>query len=444
MKVIFLGCFIAATVFFSTPAPCDTIHVPSDQPTIQAGIDAAVDGDLVLVAPGIYVENIDFLGKAITLRSEAGSEGTVIDGNQAGSVVSFISGETRNAVINGFTIRNGFGYGGGGVLCWASSPAVSNCTITGNDAGDLNGGGICCVEGASPVITNCLITDNHSISGLFGLGGGICCWVYEGPTPRLTIENCTITGNTAKGSGGGIYCQSTILIVRNCTISGNSVSSYSADGGGICCDSSMFRIANSMISDNSLNGSYTAGGGIFLSFSLGLTTNCVVTGNSAGGNKSRGGGIFSDYSFTMITNCTISNNGAEESGGGIFLGSLGLWMTNSILWGNCALSGQEIYLNTGLPVVTYSDVNGGFLGKGNIDEDPLFAGEGDFHLSPDSPCVDAGRPRPIFNDTCFPPSMGTARNDMGAYGGPGACGWFLCHKTDGDGQHNVVCGMGLR
>ncbi|MFC1888989.1 nitrous oxide reductase family maturation protein NosD, partial [Thermodesulfobacteriota bacterium] len=428
---------VTAIIFCSIPAFADTIHVPTDQPTIQAGIDATVAGDLVLVAPGTYVENIDFLGKAITVWSEQGADATIIDGNQNGSVVSFISGETRNTVINGFTVRNGYGgfggvccmygssptilnckmmeniaIGGGGVFCWASSPAVTNCTITGNEAGMFGGGGICCVEGSSPVITNCLITDNHANDSTFGYGGGICCWLSEGFAPRLRIDNCTITGNTADDSGGGIYCQSTILIVRNCTISGNSVSTYEADGGGICCDGSMFWIENSMISDNSASGGYAAGGGIKLSYSLGMTTNCLITGNSASGyNKSIGGGIHSHYSFAVIRNSTISGNEAGESGGGIYLDALGFWMTNSILWGNCALNGQEIYMGIALPVVTYSDVNGGFLGKGNIDEDPLFAGEGDFHLSPDSPCIDAGRPKPIFNDTCFPPSMGTARND---------------------------------
>jgi len=104
------------------PALTTTIHIPADQPTIQAGIDASVDGGLVLVAPGTYWEKIDFLGKAITVMSVAGADVTVIDGGYCQSpfpplteecincaVVTFSGGETENSVIDGFTIRNGQG-----------------------------------------------------------------------------------------------------------------------------------------------------------------------------------------------------------------------------------------------------------------------------------------------------------------------------------------------
>ena len=86
-----------------------TIRVPADQPTIQGGIDAAAPGDTVLVAPGTYVERVDFLGKAITLTSEAGPAATVIDGNAGGVVVTFRSGEGPGAILKGFTVTNGGG-----------------------------------------------------------------------------------------------------------------------------------------------------------------------------------------------------------------------------------------------------------------------------------------------------------------------------------------------
>ena len=108
-NVYILIILIHALILSPCPASGDTIHVPEDQPTIQAGIDAAVDGDLVLVAPGTYVENIDFLGKAIAVQSEDGADVTIIDGNQEGSVVIFISGETEYSSILGFTISNGNG-----------------------------------------------------------------------------------------------------------------------------------------------------------------------------------------------------------------------------------------------------------------------------------------------------------------------------------------------
>lgn len=91
----------------------DTINVPADQPSIQAGINAAVNGDTVLVAPGTYVEIIDFLGKAITVKSSHGAETTVIDGDEDYSVVSFYSLEGPDSVLEGFTITNGYSVIGG-------------------------------------------------------------------------------------------------------------------------------------------------------------------------------------------------------------------------------------------------------------------------------------------------------------------------------------------
>jgi hypothetical protein len=84
------------------------IHVPVDQPTIQAGINAAVNGDTVLVAPGTYLENINFLGKAITVASAKGPRVTIIDGNKKDSVVIFDHKETTTSVLSGFTIQNGY------------------------------------------------------------------------------------------------------------------------------------------------------------------------------------------------------------------------------------------------------------------------------------------------------------------------------------------------
>lgn len=135
-----------------------TIHVPADQPTIQDGIGAASYGDLVLVAPGTYAENINFLGKAITLLSEAGAGSTVIDGSQSRSVVTFDSGESGDSVLDGFTVTNGnASYIGGGIGCLTSNPTISACTITRNFAED-DGGGVHCKDQADLTITNCTIS----------------------------------------------------------------------------------------------------------------------------------------------------------------------------------------------------------------------------------------------------------------------------------------------
>ena len=190
--ILKLSLFISLLIV--TPALAATIRVPADQPTIQAGIDAVVDGDFVLVAPGTYVENIDFLGKAITLQSEQVADVTVIDGNQNGSVVTFSSGETEETAIDGFTIRNGNGTfcskdytNGGGIYCTYSSPMIMNCVITDNNisSGRPRGGGIYC-DYSSPTIENCTIIGNIATDRADGYGGGIA--FYHSKTPKFGVK----------------------------------------------------------------------------------------------------------------------------------------------------------------------------------------------------------------------------------------------------------------
>src|SRR6186713_290641 len=105
------------TLAVGAAAEAATIRVPADAATIQQAIAAAAPGDTVLVAPGTYIENLTFLGKAITVVSESGPAVTVIDGNWAGPVVGFAEGESRAAVLRGFTVQHGASsFGGGGVF----------------------------------------------------------------------------------------------------------------------------------------------------------------------------------------------------------------------------------------------------------------------------------------------------------------------------------------
>ena len=98
-----------------------TWYVPDDFATIQAGIDGSSNGDTVIVRDGTYVENINFNGKAITLKSENGPATTIIDGNQAGTVVTIESGEGSDSVLEGFTVTNGSNTYGGGMWCYSNS-----------------------------------------------------------------------------------------------------------------------------------------------------------------------------------------------------------------------------------------------------------------------------------------------------------------------------------
>jgi len=180
---------------------------PADFSTIQAGIDDSNDGDTVLVADGTYTgdgnRDIDFLGKAITVKSENGAETCVIDcrGSEAEPhrAFNFRSGENRDSAVIGFMITNAYAPGedcipmppficshlGGAILCQGSSPAISHCIITGNWS--EQGGGIYCEEGA-PSISHCTIAGNYARER----GGGMMMHMSYSE-----ITHCIVWGNIA-------------------------------------------------------------------------------------------------------------------------------------------------------------------------------------------------------------------------------------------------------
>jgi beta propeller repeat protein/parallel beta-helix repeat protein len=322
-----------------TQSLAGTLSVPGDYPTIQQAIQASSDGDVVVVEPGTYFETIDFLGRNITVTSTDPDDpdvvaATVIDGDGEGSVVTFNSGETSEAVLTGFTIRNGYG------------TVVSE---VGNEI--LWGGGIFCY-GSSPTVKSNIIINNH------------------GPV-EINNQGMVISGSY----GAGIGC-----FVSSAIITNNIIKNNSGFAGAVFVLGDD-KICNNLIYDNSalVGGGVILFGGLLINNTIvGNDTNVIQGGGGSGGNIY----IVSDNEFSyslMILNNIICN---AKSGGGI--SGEGNIDTSVIsyndVWGNVGGNYQQISDQTGI--------------NGNISEDPLLvdARAKDFHLQMDSPCIDAGDP----------------------------------------------------
>jgi hypothetical protein len=281
--------------------------VPRDYTTIQEAIDAAAEGQVVIVSDGIYTGpgnvDLDFGGKSLTLKSRGGASNCIIDcdgtPDDPHRGFNFHSGETADAIVDGFTIMNG-------------------STPQGAIADQFNGAGILCTEGSSPTVRNCIIRDNWA--GCWG--AAVCCSFGSSPT----ISNTMIVNNFADDDGGAVFAWSESHPV----------------------------IINSIIANNEAN---VVGGGI-ATFGGGMEViNSVIANNHAG----FGSGVYG-WNATLI---------------------------NSVVWNNSGAAQID-----GSPQVEYSLVEGGFEGPGNFDDDPMFVDpdNGDFHLLPESPLVDAGSP----------------------------------------------------
>jgi hypothetical protein len=465
MKKISLGLIMLLWVI---PCAGRTITLEADgsgdYPTIQAAIDDANDADVIILAPGTYTgdgnRDIDFKAKAITVCSIDPNDpsvvaATVIDGQsdyhsclegcygypqcEPHRGFNFRNGEGPDSVLAGFTITrfcapdelisNDPMPAGGGIFCENSSPTIHHCIIDDNWAHRLSGGGfggnICCkgtcsptiahctvtkgdsyfgaggihCPNGSPVITNCIITDNDAV---FATGAGIWCG------GGATVAHCTISNNYG---GGGIYTNGTISY---CTIE-NNTSIFLHHGGGIYGSPA---VDHCIIRNNrTLPGS---GGGIYFTSSAAKISNSIIADNSAGSDDVMGewfdgvgGGIYCQGHPT-ITECTITGNSAAR-GGGVYGDAA---ITNCIIWDNTAPNEPTI---SGDPNVSYSDVEGGWPGLGNIAADPCWAdaNNGDYHLKSQagrwdpnnqtwtlddvtSPCIDAGDPLAPIGSEPFP------------------------------------------
>jgi len=336
---------------------------------IQAAIDAAQAGDEIAVAPGTYCETIDFLGKAIRLYSLAGAESTIIDGAGREHVARCMNGEGPDTILEGFT-------------------------ITGGDAPDSSGGGL--LTDGCPTVIRCTFDRNNA-----RFGGAIA--------GRAAVAHCRFTNNEAFMGGAlwraGIVTDSTFT--RNGADMGGAINDVEELARCSFIDNSDCVFEAGLVTDCTFRGNP---GGAALGNAK-IVTNCVFIGNGDAAIVTR-----LDLQST-VTQCTFLNNGigVRSGQGGVTT------MANCIIWGSTQAAIQ------GPAVITFSDIEGGWEGEGNIDVDPLFA-DGEGRLFPGSLCIDAGtndppggltpldivgNPRPADGN-----GDGVAVADMGAYEAP--------------------------
>jgi hypothetical protein len=346
----------------ASAAHAATINVPGDQPTIQAGVNAASNGDTILIADGTYTgtgnADIDPGSKTLTIASVHGAASTVIDCQGSSTVAHrgfYISNPSANVTLSGLTVKNGYELNDSGSGIFNSGTlTLTSCTLTGNSA-------------ANPTTTS---ANSNSGGGLFNSG-------------TATLTGCTIAGNSAI-FGGGIYSlhgAGISMTLINCTITGNSVAGgpYGGYGGGIYGGSAV------------------------------TATNCVLSGNTS--DYAAGGFLGGSAGSATLTNCTLTGNSAPDGNGGGYVVFGTATLTNDIVYNN--VGGSIDDMDTAATAANCDiDLQGGYPGTANINADPLFVSATDLHLQPGSPCLGAGtangapttaidgRTRPT------PPSMG--------------------------------------
>lgn len=271
---------------------------------------------------------------------------------------------------------------GGGMSNYESSPSLVNVAFRANEA-QSNGGGMYS-EDSDPALANVTFDANQA-----GLNGG-GMWSCEG-SPTLT--GVTFTDNYAKQRrGGGMYICDSSPAMRDVRFTANKAG---LDGGGMYSSDGSPTLTNGVFNGNEAT---LGGGGMYSQGADLVLTNVTLTGNHA---LMSGGGMYNQSSNPLLTNVTITANDAENRGGGMFNFHSNPTLVNCILWGNSSLGGEQISNGgTSVPWVTYSDVEGGHAGEGNVDGNPLFADPasadqapttaGDYHLSEGSPAMDAG------------------------------------------------------
>jgi predicted outer membrane repeat protein len=351
-----------------------------DFPTIQAAVDACVDGDVVELTDGTFTgdgnRDIDFQGKAITVRSQSGvPQLCIIDcqGSEADPRRAFYfhSDEGPDAVVEGITITGGHTSGwewpyscGAGILCWDTSPTIRSCVFTGNSTGHYgSGGGLWC-NGSQSLITECTFDGNHAA----GHGGAL-----QSSYSDIHVHSCIFIGNTCEWDGGAVWIMEASLLLEDCLFQANA----GTEGGAIKC---YFRSSTSLETVTLFQNVATESGGAI----------CI-----------------GEYCDASLRECTLAANSSDASGGSLSCAEGGIALvSNTIICGSP--QGASVDCGVGSLTLTCCDIHGNQGGdwvdciedqlgsEGNIRLDPLFCDpeNGDLTLEECSPCAPFSPPNP--------------------------------------------------
>jgi len=375
-----------------------TLTVPGDAATIQQAVDMATPFTEIVVAPGTYAESVVLSGGAsVTLRG-AGAGATILDTTGLGARPLAVSGVGVPVAIEGFTLTGGSAGGGGaGVRVNPSCRlAVRRCVIEGNTANQDGGGLWVGATGAQVSVEDSILRDNVANDD----GGGVAVPSAFSDPSEVTLTRCAILDNQAAGDGGGIFAYGGRA--TDCVLAGNSCA---GDGGGAWGTA----LTSCFVAHNDATGQ---GGGLRrlgIDFTGALVDGCTFVGNVAG---TAGGGASLEVSnIARVEGCQFLDNEAPTGDG--------LWVfpfEDTLRVERCTFVGDGIHLEstqadlnvrdtilrgTVEPIdvhpfagvaVSWSDVEGGWPGTGNIDADPLFVdpAAGALGLLPGSPCLGAG------------------------------------------------------
>ncbi|MGE4620117.1 MAG: right-handed parallel beta-helix repeat-containing protein [Planctomycetota bacterium] len=431
---------LGLSVSCSVQVDAAELLVPEEFTTIQSAIEAAQPLDQIVVSPGTYVENLDFLGKSISLLSSDGPDFTIIDGSaltrgpEEGSTIVFATDESPLAILNGFTIQGGSGKTvtdltgtfsrGGGIRIQNSSPTILNCVLKANHA-QLGAG----IHASGSIAMNLLQLSFRENSGLEGAGA------YLQDIGTLTMSQCSFLQNNAQTAGGGLTLDScsaaeinfsvfenndaliggaldsklSLVQINYCEFQGNEATLI---GGAIAFYQSSATLADSHVTQN-VSGH---GAGIGIDSGIVEIYRCVIADNFA---ASHGGAIATTLNPTTLNlnHVTLANNLSFQGTSGIYfppptpgIAESTLAASHSIFWNP---SGQEIALPN-LATTEFCNVEGGYTGVSMLDTDPLFtdSNNGDYSLHDSSPCIDAGSANINTDPDGTLPDLGAIWNDQ--------------------------------